>query len=639
MVQKTNDEMKKRGFWSKNQHLLYTGLSLIFILIALLIKWIGAINILHISFFIIATLLGGKKNIRNGIPNLLKLNFNMDALMTIAVIGAVIIGYYEEAAVVAFLFGVSEALEVYTMDRARRSITSLMEITPKKANILRDKKEVEIAVEKVNIGDIMIVKPGEKLAMDGKVIRGLSSINQSAITGESIPIEKGIGDKVFAGTLNQTGYIEVEVTKLIQDTTISKIIEMVEDAQEQRAPSQAFIDKFAKYYTPVIMVFAAIIAVFPPLLFDGEWNTWIYNGLALLIVGCPCALVVSTPVAIVTSIGIAAKNGVLIKGGIHLENVSTLNAIAFDKTGTLTYGRPVITDIVSTTGIDENRLLSFAAGIEKLSEHPLATAIIKKAEEKDLKIAKVEHFKANLGKGINAEIDGEDYTIGSKRLFEELQINIADYYNMIEQFQEEGKTVILLAKQDKIIAIFAVADELRSKSDKVFQLLKKDGIKKTIMLTGDNKLVAKAISQKIGIDEYRADLLPEEKVKAVKELSSKYQKVGMVGDGINDSPALATATTGIAMGVAGVDVALETADIVLMSDDLSKLSFAIRLGKTTLTIIKQNIFLALSLKAIAVLLVFPGWLTLWIAILADMGATILVTLNALRLLSIKTEGK
>lgn len=639
MVQKTNDEMKKRGFWSKNQHLLYTGLSLIFILIALLIKWIGAINILHISFFIIATLLGGKKNIRNGIPNLLKLNFNMDALMTIAVIGAVIIGYYEEAAVVAFLFGVSEALEVYTMDRARRSITSLMEITPKKANILRDKKEVEIAVEKVNIGDIMIVKPGEKLAMDGKVIRGLSSINQSAITGESIPIEKGIGDKVFAGTLNQTGYIEVEVTKLIQDTTISKIIEMVEDAQEQRAPSQAFVDKFAKYYTPVIMVFAAIIAVFPPLLFDGEWNTWIYNGLALLIVGCPCALVVSTPVAIVTSIGIAAKNGVLIKGGIHLENVSTLNAIAFDKTGTLTYGRPVITDIVSTTGIDENRLLSFAAGIEKLSEHPLATAIIKKAEEKDLKIAKVEHFKANLGKGINAEIDGEDYTIGSKRLFEELQINIADYYNMIEQFQEEGKTVILLAKQDKIIAIFAVADELRSKSDKVFQLLKKDGIKKTIMLTGDNKLVAKAISQKIGIDEYRADLLPEEKVKAVKELSSKYQKVGMVGDGINDSPALATATTGIAMGVAGVDVALETADIVLMSDDLSKLSFAIRLGKTTLTIIKQNIFLALSLKAIAVLLVFPGWLTLWIAILADMGATILVTLNALRLLSIKTEGK
>ncbi len=608
-----------------------------FIIIAFLIEWIELSAVLSISFFIIATLLGGQKNIRNGIPNLLKLKFNMDTLMTVAVIGAVIIGYYEEAAVVAFLFGVSEALEVYTMEKARRSIKSLMDIAPKKAIILRNGNEVEISVEDIEIGDVMIVKPGEKIAMDGEVIKGTTSINQAAITGESIPQDKGIGDEIFAGTLNQSGSIEVKVTKLVQDTTISKIINMVEDAQEQRAPSQTFVDKFAKYYTPAIMMLAVLIAIVPPLLFGADWKPWIYNALALLIIGCPCALVVSTPVAIVTAIGNAAKHGVLIKGGIHLENTGSLKAIAFDKTGTLTQGKPVVTDVVSTSGKNEDILLSIAAGIEKLSEHPLATAIIKKAEGKQLPIAKAENFQAIHGKGAKATIESEVYQIGNPRMFEELNIKIEDQKEQIKKLQEEGKTVMLLSQRDKIIAIIAVADEIREVSKKAIQQLKQAGIAKTIMLTGDNHATARAIALKVGVDEYRAELLPEDKVSAVKELGEIYQQIGMVGDGINDAPALATATTGIAMGGAGTDTALETADIALMADDLSKLPYTIRLSRATLKIIKQNIGFALGIKAVATLLVIPGWLTLWLAILADMGATILVTFNAMRLLGIRAE--
>jgi len=609
----------------------------VFIIIAFLIEWIELSAVLSISFFIIATLLGGQKNIRNGIPNLLKLKFNMDTLMTVAVIGAVIIGYYEEAAVVAFLFGVSEALEVYTMEKARRSIKSLMDIAPKKAIILRNGNEVEISVEDIEIGDVMIVKPGEKIAMDGEVIKGTTSINQAAITGESIPQDKGIGDEIFAGTLNQSGSIEVKVTKLVQDTTISKIINMVEDAQEQRAPSQTFVDKFAKYYTPAIMMLAVLIAIVPPLLFGADWKPWIYNALALLIIGCPCALVVSTPVAIVTAIGNAAKHGVLIKGGIHLENTGSLKAIAFDKTGTLTQGKPVVTDVVSTSGKNEDILLSIAAGIEKLSEHPLATAIIKKAEGKQLPIAKAENFQAIHGKGAKATIESEVYQIGNPRMFEELNIKIEDQKEQIKKLQEEGKTVMLLSQRDKIIAIIAVADEIREVSKKAIQQLKQAGIAKTIMLTGDNHATARAIALKVGVDEYRAELLPEDKVSAVKELGEIYQQIGMVGDGINDAPALATATTGIAMGGAGTDTALETADIALMADDLSKLPYTIRLSRATLKIIKQNIGFALGIKAVATLLVIPGWLTLWLAILADMGATILVTFNAMRLLGIRAE--
>ncbi|TCS79901.1 Cd2+/Zn2+-exporting ATPase [Tepidibacillus fermentans] len=604
--------MKQKTFLEKNQHLLYTGLSLIFILIAFITQWSGYSEYVTATLFIIATLLGGRKNIRNGIPNLLKFKFNMDTLMTVAVIGAVFIGYWEEAAVVAFLFGISDALEVYTMERARRSIRSLMEIAPKKAMIIRQGEEIELQVEEIEIGDIMLVKPGEKIAMDGDITKGSTSINQAAITGESIPVDKGIGDEVFAGTLNQSGAIEVKVTKLVHDTTISKIITMVEDAQEQKAPSQSFVDRFAKYYTPSIMILAVLIALVPPLAFGGEWKLWLYNALALLIVGCPCALVVSTPVAIVTAIGNAAKNGVLIKGGIHLENAGSIKAVAFDKTGTLTQGKPVVTDVIPLNNQSEEGLLSIAASIEKYSEHPLATAIVNEAEDRWVMIQKAEDFQAILGKGAKATIHHKSYMIGSPRMFEELGMCIEDSVRRkVSNLQVEGKTVMLLGEEKEgIIALFAVADEVRDVSKLVIQQLKAAGIERTIMLTGDNEATARSIAKKVGINEYRAELLPEDKVTAVQELNREYQQIAMIGDGINDAPALATATVGIAMGGAGTDTALETADIALMADDLSKLPYTIRLSRATLRVIKQNIGFALGIKAIATLLVFPGWLTL-----------------------------
>jgi len=640
VVQTTTEEnAKKKTFFEKNQHLLYTGLSLILIIVAFITQLFNSAEYVTATIFVLATLLGGRKNIRNGIPNLLKLKFNMDTLMTVAVIGAVIIGYWEEAAVVAFLFGVSDALEVYTMERARRSIRSLMNIAPKKAIVIRQDKEIELGVEEIEVGDIMLVKPGEKIAMDGEIIKGNTSINQAAITGESIPVDKMIGDEVFAGTLNQSGAIVVKVTKLVQDTTISKIITMVEDAQEQKAPSQSFVDRFAKYYTPTIMILAVLIAFVPPLIFGGEWKIWLYNALALLIVGCPCALVVSTPVAIVTAIGNAAKNGVLIKGGIHLENVGSIKAVAFDKTGTLTLGKPAVTEVISLSELSEGKILSISASIEKYSEHPLATAIVNEAEKRTVTVQNAENFQAVLGKGAKGTIDNKTYMIGSPRMFEELKMCIDDNIKMtISSLQKEGKTVMLIGEEtDGVIALIAVADEVREVSKKAIQQLKESGIEKTIMLTGDNEATAKSISEKVGTDEYKAELLPEDKVAAVKELNIRYQKIAMVGDGINDAPALATATTGIAMGGAGTDTALETADIALMADDLSKLPFTIRLSRATLRVIKQNISFALGIKAIATLLVFPGWLTLWLAIVADMGATLLVTLNALRLLGVKSD--
>lgn len=557
--------------------------------------------------------------------------------MTIAVIGALFIGYWEEAAIVAFLFGVSDALEVYTMEKARKSIRSLMEIAPNKALIIQNGQEVELPVEDVNIGDIMLIKPGEKLALDGEIIKGRTSINQSAITGESIPVEKSIGDEVFAGTLNQSGSIEVRVTKLVADTTIAKIITMVEDAQEQKAPSQTFVDRFAKYYTPMIMLLALGVALIPPLFFNGDWNHWIYSALALLIVGCPCALVVSTPVAIVTAIGNAAKHGVLIKGGIHLENAGRLKAIAFDKTGTLTKGEPEVTNIITIDKYSENEILALAAGIEKFSEHPLAKAIIKEADKRKLAIALVEDFQAVLGKGAEGAIEGTKYQLGSPKMFEELGLSTDAFEASITKLQNEGKTIIILGNTTQVIGLIAVADEVRADSKEVLQKLKEVGIKQTIMLTGDNKFTAQGIAKRVGVDSFKAELLPEDKVSAIKDLEAEHQLIGMVGDGINDAPALASSTVGIAMGGAGTDTALETADIVLMSDDLTKLPYTIKLSHATLKIIKQNITFALGIKAIATFLVFPGWLTLWIAIMADMGATILVTLNALRLLRIKAE--
>ncbi|AEB74656.1 Cadmium-transporting ATPase [Lactobacillus helveticus] len=632
---KLSEKVEREPFWKQKENIKVYISALLLVISWFLGEQLGEEHLLPMIGYAASILIGGYTLFIKGLKNLSRLKFDMNTLMTIAIIGAAIIGKWGEGATVVILFAISEALERYSTDKARQSIGSLMDIAPKEALIRRGNEEMMIHVEDIQVGDIMIVKPGQKLAMDGLVIKGTSTLNQAAITGESVPVTKTIDDEVFAGTLNEEGLLEVKVTKRDEDTTISKIIHLVEEAQAERSPSQAFVDKFAKYYTPAIVLLALLIAVVPPL-FGGDWSQWLYQGLAVLVVGCPCALVVSTPVAVVTAIGNAAKNGVLIKGGIHLEEAGHLKAIAFDKTGTLTKGIPAITDIV-TYGGNENELLTVTAAIEKGSQHPLASAIVRKAEENGLNLngVSVEEFQSITGKGVKAKVNNEMYYVGSPNLFEELHQTIeSTIKERITRMQTEGKTVMVLGTEKEILSLIAVADEMRETSKEVISKLNHIGIE-TVMLTGDNQRTAEAIGKQVGVSDIKADLLPEDKLNFIKELLGKHQSVGMVGDGVNDAPALAASSVGVAMGGAGTDTALETADIALMADDLSKLPYTIKLSRKALAIIKQNITFSLAVKLVALLLVMPGWLTLWIAIFADMGATLLVTLNSLRLLKVK----
>ncbi len=630
-------QVNKQPFWKKAEN-KNSIVSLFFIILGYTSMFtLGEEHITTIAIFALAIVIGGFNLFKVGLKNLTQFQFDMKTLMTIAIIGAAFIGEWSEGAVVVFLFAISEALESYSMDKARESIRSLMDIAPKTALVRRGLQEMQLGVEDIVVGDVLIIKPGEKLAMDGEVIKGQSSINQAAITGESIPVLKLVGDEVFAGTINEEGALEVKVTKRVEDTTIAKIIHLVEEAQAERAPSQVFIDKFAKYYTPIIMLIALLLAIVPPLFMGADWSEWIYRGLAVLVVGCPCALVISTPVAIVTAIGNAAKKGVLIKGGIHLEEAGRLKVIAFDKTGTLTKGTPEVTDIMMLNETDENELLSISAAIEKLSQHPLASAIIRKAEEKSISQYNynVEDFQSITGKGAKAFVNNQMYYIGSPKLFEEINNLESSVKEKIKELQLQGKTVVLLGTAKEITGLIAVADKVRESSSKVIRELHEIGIQKTVMLTGDNLATGQAIAKQVELDEVKADLLPQDKLVTIKSLREQFGKVAMVGDGVNDAPALAAATVGIAMGGAGTDTAIETADIALMADDLNKLPYTIKLSRRALRIIKENITFALGLKIIALLLIIPGWLTLWMAIFADMGATLIVVLNSLRLLKVK----
>lgn len=580
-----------------------------------------------VALFAGSMLVGGYHMFGTGLRNLSKLQFDMKTLMTIAIIGAVIIGEWREGAVVVFLFAISEVLETFSMNKARQSIRGLMDLAPSRALVQRGGELIEMDTEDIRIGDVMIVKPGQKIAMDGEVLRGESSINQAAITGESIPVSKEAGDEVFAGTMNEEGALEITVTKRVEDTTIAKIIHLVEEAQAEKAPSQKFIDRFATYYTPGIIAIAFLVALIPGFV-TGDWQLWIYQGLAVLVVGCPCALVVSTPVAIVTAIGNAARQGVLIKGGIHLEETGRIKAVAFDKTGTLTKGYPEVTDVYAENGYDKDDVLKIAASVEAMSQHPLARAITKRVNEIYTSTA----FKSLTGKGVTASVNGQRVYVGSLGWAKEFGFAVPQAY---EKLQESGKSVVAVFSDMELIGSVAVADAIRQESPAIIQALKNIGIEETIMLTGDHPVTAQAIAGQIGVTDVRAGLMPEEKLAAIKELQGVYGRVAMVGDGINDAPALAASTVGIAMGGAGTDAALETADIALMADDLEKLPYTIRLSRKTLRIIKENIIFALSLKIIALLLIIPGWLTLWIAIFADMGATLLVILNALRLVKVQ----
>ena len=626
----------RESFWKQKANIKVYISAVLLVVSWILSQQYGENHLIPTIGYATAIVIGGYTLFIQGFKNLSKFKFDMKTLMTIAIIGAAAIGQWGEGAMVVILFAISEALERYSVDKARQSIESLMDIAPKEAVIRRNNEEIKVHVEDILVGDIMIVKPGQKLAMDGRVVKGISTLNQAAITGESVPVTKTLEDEVFAGTLNEEGLLEVEVTKKVEDTTIAKIIHLVEEAQAERAPSQAFVDRFAQYYTPLIVVLALLIAVVPPLLFSAAWSTWVYQGLAVLVVGCPCALVVSTPVAVVTAIGNAANNGVLIKGGIHLEEAGALKAIAFDKTGTLTKGVPAVTDIITYSG-NENDLLTITAAIEKGSQHPLASALMREAESRGLDFDKlvVEDFQSITGKGVKAKVNNEMYYVGSPKLFEEIHGVLENSQKrQINDIEAQGKTVMVLGNEEEILSLIAVADEIRETSKAVINQLNKIGIE-TVMLTGDNERTAREIGKQVGVSDIKASLLPEDKLNFIKELRGKHKKVGMVGDGVNDAPALAASTVGVAMGGAGTDTALETADIALMSEDLNQLPYTIKLSRKAVTIIKQNITFSLAIKLLALLLVIPGWLTLWIAIFADMGATLLVTLNSLRLLKRK----
>jgi Cd2+/Zn2+-exporting ATPase len=588
---------------------------------------------LAVPLFAAAMLIGGFATIRQGLRALATFRFDMNGMMTGAVIGAAFIGQWEEGAVVAFLYAVSNWLEGWTMDRARQSIGALMDLAPKEARVRRGGVELTLGVEDVQVGDLLLVRPGEKLPMDGIIRTGASAVNQAPVTGESVPVDKGPGDPVYAGTLNGHAALEVEVTRRVADTTLARIIHLVEEAQAQRAPSQQLVDRFARIYTPTVFALALGLMVVPPLLGGLPWEPWIYRGLALLIVSCPCALVVSTPVTIISAVASAARYGVLIKGGAYLEELGRLKAIVLDKTGTLTRGAPEVTDVIPRDGYTPEELLATAAAIEAHSEHPLARAVVRAAAWRGLSIPQAERFEAIPGKGGHAVVSGQTIYAGSPRLFAERREGAWEREH-VRALEAQGRTVMLVGTARGLVGMLALADQLRPEGRGAVADLRAAGIRHVALLTGDNRATAQAIAQEVGADTVRAEVLPEQKLEVVKALRAEYGSLAMIGDGVNDAPALAAASVGIAMGVAGSDVALETADVALMADDLSRLPFLMRLGRAAVRVIRQNIAFSLLIKAVAIAAVFPGWLTLWLAVLGDMGASVLVTLNGMRLLSV-----
>ncbi len=622
------------SFWSTHGRKVATMVSGL----AVLSAWLLSLKLAESPWVILlygsAALIGGFKTFRLGLSALRRATFDMNALMTIGVVGAILIGEWAEAGLIAFLYSVSNWLEASTMERTRNAIQGLMELAPKVALVRRNGREFELPVDQIDIGDLLIVKAGEKVAMDGTVLAGTSMVNQAPITGESMPVSKEPGSEVFAGSLNGTAAMEVRVTKCVGDTTLAKIIHMVEEAQSERADVQTFVDRFARWYTPAVLAAASLVAVVPPLL-GASWSDWIYRALALIVLACPCALVISTPVALVAAIGNAARRGILIKGGTHLEAAASIRAVAFDKTGTLTAGRPEVRTVLPLGDRSAEDVIRLAAAVEARSEHPLAAAILRHAEIPDGSAQVGRDFEAVVGHGAKASIGGNVFFVGSPRFLSQQGHALEALETRISDMQQEGQTVILLADATEIHGLIGIADPVRPESRQVVEQLKRLGIASVVMITGDNARTARVIGHEVGVDEIRADLLPEDKVRVVRELEARYGRVAMVGDGINDAPALATAHLGVAMGAAGTDAAIETAGIALMADDLTRLPFTLHLSRSAMRIVHQNIVFALGIKAIATLLVFPGLLTLWMAVLSDMGATVLVILNGLRLLSLK----
>ena len=579
---------------------------------------------------LLAILLCGLSTYKKGWVALKNRNLNINALMSIAVTGAVLIGQWPEAAMVMFLFALAELIEAKSLDRARQAIHGLLALTPEQATVLQpDGRWLAVLTSQVSIGSQVRVRPGERISLDGVVSAGQSAVNQAPITGESLPVDKRPGDSLFAGTINQDGELHYQVSAAADNSTLARIIHAVEQAQGTRAPTQRFVDQFSRIYTPAVFALALTVAILPPLL-DGAWLEWAYRALVLLVIACPCALVISTPVTIVSGLAAAARRGILVKGGVYLELGHQLRALALDKTGTLTYGRPVQTDYLLLPGAigDPAQL---AASLAQRSDHPVSQAIARHAEQQGLALLPVGNFTALLGRGVCGVLDDQLYQLGNHRLVEELGLCSPALEAQLEPLERQGKSVVLLCSPSQVLAVFAVADTLKESSQIAIAELHQLGIK-TCMLTGDNAHTAAAIAQQAGIDEAHGNLLPEHKLAAILALQNNGQIVGMVGDGINDAPALAQANIGFAMAAAGSDSAIETADVALMDDDLRKIPTFIRLSRRTAAILKQNIALALGVKALFLLITLTGHASLWMAVFADMGVSLLVVANGLRLL-------
>jgi Zn2+/Cd2+-exporting ATPase len=619
---------------NKIKAIYIVGISAIILATALYLDFFTNQQILAEILFITVVIISGYETVPNGIRALFKGKFSISLLITIAAAGAFLIGQGAEGASVIFLFFIAEFLEDYAGERAKKSIGSLIKLTPQTATVKREGKTLKLHAHAVDVDEIVVVMPGDKIPLDGIIINGISSVNQSAITGESIPVTKKEGDMVYAGTINEEGYFELRVTKRSDETVLSKIIDLVKTSQKNKSKTEAFIDKFSNYYTPSVLILAVIVATVPPFIFGLNFDTWFYRALVLLVVSCPCALAISTPVSMVSGITAGTNNGVLIKGGSYIEEMQKVKTIVFDKTGTLTEGKLEVTDIIPLNRYKKDEILEIAGSLESKSKHPLAEAVVKYTENIGTQFKEVNNFKSVTGKGVEGQINKKMFYIGKKGLLTDINEFPDDIIGKLEM---NGKTVLIIADNNHVIGLIGLMDRIRSSSHNTIMNLKARNIR-TIMLTGDNEGTASAVSSTIGMDTYYSGLLPEEKVKIVDDLILEDEHVAMVGDGVNDAPALARSDVGIAMGSAGSDVAIETADIALMHDDISKIGYIIDLSRKTMSVVKQNVSLSILVKGSFAFFAVLGFVSLWMAVaFGDMGLTLLVILNALRIGNSKTN--
>ncbi|MFP4170489.1 MAG: heavy metal translocating P-type ATPase [Methanomassiliicoccales archaeon] len=577
-------------------------------------------------FMLAAIVVGGVPLAKEGLEDLIReRDFDVDLLVVVAAIGAVLIDYPGEGAALIFLFSVAETLEDYSVFSSRRTLKGLMDLSPGTAVVERE-EEREVPVEEVQVGEIVLIRPGERVPVDGRVVSGRSSVNQAPITGESMPVEKEEGDEVFAGTLNQEGVIHVESTRRTEDSTLSKIVDLIEEEEGARSPTEMFVDRFAGYYTPLMLVLAVLVATLPPLALEAPFQDWMYRALVLLVISCPCAFVISTPVTIFSAITSSARRGVLIKGGSFIEELREVRTVVFDKTGTLTRGTPEVTDVLPVEDMGEDRIMRLSASLEKNSTHPLAPSIISRYQEfQGPALLEVEDFRSLPGRGISGVVEGKTHYLGSPAMFD-----MSPYQGSLESLSDQGKTVLVLGNEEGPLGIIAVEDTVRDGAAEVISDLRARGIR-TVMLTGDNEDTARKVAERLGLDEYRAELMPRDKLYAVDELG-KEGKVAMVGDGVNDAPALVRSDVGIAMGAAGSDTAMESADIALMEDDLSKILYLLDQSGRAMRVIRFNIYSSIGVKAVLAAFTFLGMVTLWIAVgVGDVGMALLVTLNAILL--------